>query len=143
MKNIILLFFCLFCYTAYCQKLPAYDLNRVRITQADRTIVAETDPVSSPPSINPQLFYYWYGANTIHMTQGGFSGKLLNGLYTEYYINKNLKEQGSFKKGLKNGIWKSWNEDGSLVATKNWKHGSELSRKKSPIWKRIHLFTKK
>lgn len=143
MKKIFILIFGLLCHTAYCQKLPAYDLNRIRITQQDKTIVAETEPVSSASSIKPLLLYYWYSANTIHISQGGFSGKLLNGQYTEYYTNKNLKEQGNFKKGLKDGVWKSWNEEGTLTSVTNWKHGSEISVKKPPIWKRIHLFGKK
>jgi hypothetical protein len=143
MKKIFILVFSLLCHTVYCQKLPAYDLNRIRISQPDKTIVAETDPVSSTPSIKPLLLYYWYSANTIHISQGGFSGKLLNGLYTEYYTNKNLKEQGNFKKGLKDGVWKSWNEGGTLTSVTNWKHGSEISVKKPPVWKRIHLFSKK
>jgi len=143
MRNIIFIFFCFLCYSAYSQKLPDFGLNKIRITQPDKIIVAEIEPISSKPSIKPSLSYYWYSANTIHTSQGGFSGKLLNGLYTEYYTNKNLKEQGNFKKGLKDGVWKSWNEEGTLIAVTNWKHGSEVSGKKPPIWKRIRLFSKK
>jgi len=143
MRNIIFIFFCFLCYPAYSQKLPDFGLNKVRITQPDKIIVAEIEPVSSSPSIKSNLSYYWYNANTIHISQGGFSGKLLNGLYTEYYTNKNLKEQGNFKKGLKDGVWKSWNEEGILTSVTNWKLGSEISGKKPPIWKRIHLFGKK
>ena len=143
MRNIIFIFFCFLCYTTYAQKLPDYGLNKVRITEPDKIIVAEIETVSSSPSIKPNLYYYWYSANTIHTSQGGFSGKLLNGPYTEYYTDKNLKEQGNFKKGLKDGVWKSWNEEGILTSVTNWKHGSEISGKKAPIGKRIHLFGKK
>jgi antitoxin component YwqK of YwqJK toxin-antitoxin module len=143
MRNIIFIFFCFLCYSAYPQKLPDYGLNKVRITQPDKIIVAEIEPVSSVPSVKSNLFYYWYNANIIHTSQGGFSGKLLNGLYTEYYTNKNLKEQGHFKKGLKDGVWKSWNDDGSIAVVTTWKSGSEVSGKRPPIWKRIHPFRKK
>ena len=143
MRNIIFTFFCLLCYAAYSQKLPDYGLNKVRITEQNKIIVAEIEPVSSHPSIKPNLYYYWYNANTIHISQGGFSGKLLNGPYIEYYTDKNLKEQGNFKKGLKDGVWKSWNEEGTLTSVTNWKRGSEVFGKKPPIWKRIHLFRKK
>ena len=143
MRNILSAFFCFLCYTAYPQKLPAYDLNRVRIAQPDKLIVAEIEPVSSSPSPSTHLFYYWYDANAIHTSQGGYSGKLLNGSYTEYYTNKNLKIQGNFKKGLKDGVWKSWNEEGAIVSVTKWRKGREVIPKKGPLWKRIHLFHKK
>jgi hypothetical protein len=143
MKNVFTLFLCVLSYTVYSQKLPDYGVNRIRIIQPDKTIVAEIEPVSSTPSVKQNLVYFWYSANTIHTTQGGFSGKLLNGLYIEYYLNKNLKEQGKFKKGLKDGVWKSWNEDGSLSITNTWKNGAEITDNKPSIWKRIHPFRKK
>lgn len=143
MKYFILIFLCFVYVEAFGQKLPDYGLNKVRIAQTDKTIVAEIKPVSLDPSIKQNLVYYWYSANIIHNTQGGFSGKLLNGQYTEYYPDKNLREQGEFKNGLKDGIWKSWNDDGILTATTNWKRGSEITVKKLPIWKRVHLFGKK
>jgi antitoxin component YwqK of YwqJK toxin-antitoxin module len=143
MKYIILIFLCFLCVGVFAQKLPDYGLNKVRITQPDKIIVAEIEPVSSNPSIKQNLVYYWYSANAVHTSQGGFSGKLLNGQYTEYYPDKNLKEQGEFKKGLKDGAWKSWNDDGSLAVTTTWKSGSEITGKRPPIWKRIHPFRKK
>jgi len=143
MKYIILIFLCFLCCGAFAQKLPDYGLNKVRITQPDKIIVAEIEPVSSDPAIKPNLLYYWYSANAVHTTQGGFSGKLLNGQYTEYYPDRNLKEQGEFKKGLKDGVWKSWNIDGTIAVTTTWKHGSEITGKRPPIWKRIHPFRKK
>jgi len=143
MKNIVLFFLCFLCFRAFSQKLPDYGLNKVRIIQSDKIIVAEIDPISSDPSIKPNLAYYWYSANAVHTTQGGFSGKLLNGQYSEYYPDKNLKEQGEFKKGLKDGIWRSWNDDGTIAVMTSWKHGTEISGKRPPIWKRIHPFRKK
>lgn len=143
MRYIFLFFFCILSFAAYSQKLPDYGLNRVRITQPDKTIVAEIASVSSNPSIKQNLIYFWYSTNTIHTSQGGFSGKLLNGLYTEYYVNKNLKEQGDFKKGLKDGVWKEWDKDGSLVAISTWKNGIAVTGKKPSIWIRIHPFRKK
>jgi hypothetical protein len=145
MKNIFffLFFFCILSLGAFSQRLPDYGINRIRLTQSDETIVATIEPVSSNPSIKQNLLYYWYSANTIHHTQGGFSGKLLNGLYTAYYPNKNLKEQGNFKKGLKDGIWKNWNEDGSFAKTCTWNNGIEITGGKPPIWKRILPFRKK
>lgn len=143
MKLILLLLFYLLSIGAYAQKIPDYGLNRIRITQDDQTIVAELEPEQPTISAKSNLHYFWYSANIIHETQGGYSGRLLNGFYSVFYLNKNLKEQGHFKTGLKNGIWKSWKEDGSLQATTNWKRGVEITRKKTPIWKRLPLIHKK
>jgi len=143
MRKTISILFCLFVIYCQAQKLPDAGLNKIRLSLSDKTIVADIDPVLSPPSAKSGLFYYWYGANEIHITQGGFSGKLLNGQYTEYYPNKSLKEQGLFKKGLKNGLWKSWNTDGLLLAVSKWKNGIQLSDQKRSIWQKINIFKKK
>jgi antitoxin component YwqK of YwqJK toxin-antitoxin module len=142
MKLVLISLFCLISFTASAQKIPGFGFYKVRIALPDKTILAEINP-SSNPSVKSNLFYYWYEANVIHNTQGGFSGKLLNGSYIEYYPNKNLKEQGTFKKGLKTGAWKSWNEDGTLAINSIWKNGILLSGKKAPIWKRLNIFRKK
>jgi hypothetical protein len=105
------------------QKMPVTALNSVRITQPEKVIVAETIPFTSTSKQSSSLWYYWYSANEIHITQGGYSGKALNGNYNEYYLNKNLKEKGQFEKGLKTGIWKNWRQDGSLASAYTWKAG--------------------
>lgn len=143
MKYIILTIFCLFFISAYAQKMPAYGVDKVRITQSDQSIVAELSPQPSNFKAKSNLRYYWYSANAIHDTQSGYSGRLLDGLYSVFYVNKNLKEQGTFKKGLKNGVWKHWKEDGSLQSETNWKYGVEITEKKPPIWKRLPLLHKR
>lgn len=105
------------------QRSPAYTVNRVRINDTDKTVLAEILPVDPLPTPKPQLNYYWYSANEIHILQGGFSGQLLNGSYTEYYKNKNVRTQGTYKKGLKNGEWKLWNMSGKLMEITNWNAG--------------------
>jgi antitoxin component YwqK of YwqJK toxin-antitoxin module len=137
MKKILLSFFLILSAAANAQKLPDVGLTKVRINEADKTIVAEIGGTDIHPSAKPNLSYYWYSANQIHSTQGGFSGTLLNGQYTEYYLNKNLKEQGAFKKGLKDDVWKSWNEDGTLKQTVNWHKGLVVIKNKSKFWKHL------
>jgi len=79
------------------------------------------------PEIKPKndLYYYWYGANDVKRTKGGYSGKLLHGSYTEYYSNKNLKSQGRFKYGLKTGEWKSWHFSGEYDEICTWRKGKK------------------
>lgn len=69
--------------------------------------------------------YYWFANHEIRCTQGGYTGKLLHGLYSEFYVNKNLKEQGIFKMGLKEGTWKNWTETGTLISEISFKEGIE------------------
>jgi antitoxin component YwqK of YwqJK toxin-antitoxin module len=143
MKKISLIFFCFISLTALAQKMPDEGYYKARITLPDMTILAEIDPIATNPTAKANLFYYWYEANAIHSTQGGFSGKLLNGQYNEYYPNKNLKVQGGFKKGLKNGEWKSWNVDGTLTEVTTWKNGVQVLGEKVPLWKKLNIFRKR
>jgi antitoxin component YwqK of YwqJK toxin-antitoxin module len=113
---------------AFAQKLTDYGLNRIRINEEEQTLQFETIPATNLSVVRPDRTYYWYSANGIHTTQGGFSGKLLNGYYQAYYLNKNLKEEGFFSAGLKDGTWKNWKPDGSLTQLVNWKNGLRSGR---------------
>lgn len=119
----MLLIFFVFPLISYGQKLPDYGFDKIRIVGADEIIQADIIQVSSTPSAKPNRFYYWFSGNTIHATQGGFSGTLLNGSYNEYYLDKSLKAQGTYKKGLKEGVWRSWNQNGILTEQYTWDEG--------------------
>lgn len=103
-------------------------IDKVTITYPEYTVTADVRPVKQKVIPKKDMEYYWYRANTIIVTQGGYSGKLLNGLYSSFYPNKNLREQGSFKKGVKAGEWKSWWESGSLREVMTWKNGRESGK---------------
>lgn len=133
-----MLFF--FSGAVYAQKLPDSGVNKIRINESDKTVLAEINPVNGSTRAEPGLFYYWYSANAVHSTQGGYSGRLLNGLYIEFYLNKNLKEQGAFKKGLKSGVWKSWNEDGTVNSVSTWEKGRLVPEGSRSFWKKLNIF---
>jgi hypothetical protein len=124
MKKIFcfLLLLSVVCIPAFAQRMPSLSLNKVRISGPDKTIVFEINPAGEP-AIERDRTYYWYSANQIHTTQGGFSGHLLNGGYQEFYLDKSLKEQGTYKKGTRSGEWKTWNTNGSLGQVITWKNG--------------------
>jgi len=143
MKKILILIFFLIPSCLYAQKMPDRGFNKVRVTDSGLTIMAEIIPVDHPPKAKPGIYYFWYGANLIHATQGGYSGKLLNGEYDEYYQNKNLKQKGVFKKGLKDGDWKTWNEDGSLSRLATWKNGVIVLPDSVSFWKKLNIFRKR
>lgn len=123
MKRTLCFLLCLCSNYLMAQKMPDYGFDRVRITQEDKVLQFETLPVKGHPIPKPELWYFWYSANRIQNTQGGYSGKPLNGDYHSYYLNKNMMEAGSFHNGLKNGTWKSWTPEGALRETITWKDG--------------------
>lgn len=128
MKYALITFFCLASTLVIAQKLPDGGVNRIRISDNDKSILAELQTADDWVSVDPHKTYYWYSSNAVHTTQGGYSGKLLNGSYTEYYLNKNLREQGTFKNGLKTGVWKSWNDQGGLLSFMTWQDGTKSGK---------------
>jgi len=106
-------------------RLLADALDRRTILRKDTLYlfyVAEEGKIVKP-DINK--LYYWFRTDTVLTTAGGFGGRVLNGEYKVYYPNKNLREAGQFRYGLKVGDWKIWNPDGSLQTLVQWKEGEE------------------
>lgn len=68
-------------------------------------------------------FYFWYKSQIVMQTQGSASGQLLHGNYEVFYANKQLAEKGRFRKGLKQGEWLYWREDGTLIRSEHWSKG--------------------
>lgn len=123
MKIFISLTIFMFGLAALAQKTPELGLNKIRIIYPDKIVQAEILPVIPTPFSKSDRYYHWYSANQIKTTQGGFSGRLLNGLYRSFYLSKGLKEQGFFKNGLKTGVWRNWGEDGKLRDIFTWNMG--------------------
>src|SRR4051812_435661 len=105
MKKLFYLFLLSASSAVQAQYIPTLGVNKVRITAPGKTIVAELS-TKNENAPRTDRSYYWYGSNAVHITQGGYSGKLLHGKYQEYYPDKSLREQGEFQKGLKEGTWK-------------------------------------
>ncbi|KAA8476140.1 MORN repeat protein [Arcticibacter tournemirensis] len=102
--------------------------DRVTINKPDEIITAYTKPAKGEVTAEPEREYVWYSAGRIHNTQGGYSGKLLNGGYSSQYPGKNLKEQGEYSNGLKNGEWRSWYQNGKLKEISIWCNGVKHGR---------------
>lgn len=68
--------------------------------------------------------YYWFKAQHVLGTQGGSSGQLLHGLFESFYASKQLYSKGYFTRGLKDGDWFYWREDGSLLRSEHWNAGT-------------------
>jgi len=123
MKRILLFTLLFSCRLAMAQHIPDYGINRVRLNEEDRMLLFETIPKGNLPDAVPGKTYFWYSSGRIQHTQGGYSGKLLNGVYKSYYLNKNLMEEGFFHKGLRHGNWKKWDASGILTETSTWENG--------------------
>lgn len=119
------------------------DYTQIRIVDTTQEIRADVLPYKRDPKIRNDRYYYWYFNNSIHSTQGGYNGQLLNGHYVAFYPDKNLKEQGDFKTGLKDGEWKTWNRKGDLTSVTNWNDGVAVPDSQQPFWKKIPFVNKK
>ncbi len=89
-----------------------------------------------------QNTYFWYQLNKIHSNVGGSHGKVLHGSYLKKEIKSNqLIENGFFKNGLKDGMWKEWYLNGNLNTIENWDKGTlqgkfiSFNKDGSPLWK--------
>lgn len=104
-----------------------YLTYKIIVNDSSHNIVAYVKPVRILYT-EADKQYYWFSGHQISSTQGGYSGKLLNGNYQDYYTNKILKESGVFNGGLKNGIWKSWDVNGKLKEEYTWVLGRKNGR---------------
>lgn len=68
--------------------------------------------------------YYWYKAGKIHKNYNDFDGTVLHGFYQKKKLaTKELVEKGFFKYGLKHGVWKNWFVNGNLKNLELWNKG--------------------
>lgn len=90
----------------------------------DHTVVTYVKPADKV-HLSDKNLYYWFSAGQVNVTRGGYSGKLLNGKYQDFYMDKSLRESGKFDRGLKTGEWRNWTNTGQLAATYSFKQGKK------------------
>jgi antitoxin component YwqK of YwqJK toxin-antitoxin module len=126
MRKIFISLFLLFGILKLSAQNYGIELIKNRVTVSQDTLKATffiTD--KTPRHLKDKSFYYWYTGNQLNITQGGYSGRLLDGDFKSFYAHKNIKEQGEFKKGLKSGNWKSWYPNGVLQQKVAWSSGDK------------------
>jgi len=97
--------------------------NKVRVSTDSSSIVAELSS-KFPQRLKYDRYYNWYDKGIIGLTQGGYSGKVISGDYTTWYLqNKQLREKGKYNMGLKVGKWFFWDKEGNLKQIQRWKNG--------------------
>ena len=52
-----------------------------------------------------------------------YDGPRYDSSFTSWYQNYNLKEKGTYKNGLEDGVWNEWYEDGQKKSEANYKNG--------------------
>lgn len=95
----------------------------ITVNYDDYTVKTQMLKQAKNIKVNNDLTYMWYASQKIMETKGGFEGKLIHGNYTSFYLNNQLKEQGTIRYGLRNKKWKYWYPDGKLREVINWKNG--------------------
>ncbi|MFL9843560.1 toxin-antitoxin system YwqK family antitoxin [Flavobacterium rhizosphaerae] len=69
--------------------------------------------------------YYWFKGGRIHQSEEGVAGELLHDEFLKFYHSNQLAESGLFKNGLREGVWKTWFEDGTLQSVADWHKGQK------------------
>lgn len=138
MKKLLLIVAILGCVKAYGQNGNEYQTTKIKIVDTVQEIQASIISLNWIANAKNDRYYFWYTANIIHSTQGGVGGPLLDGHYIAFYPDKNLKEEGFFKKGLKDGEWKTWDRKGAITSTVEWDEGivrppGTAAKKSNPI----------
>lgn len=80
-------------------------------------------PGDKPVKPKKGKHYYWYGTNQIHITEGDYAGRPVDGIYTAFDESGGLVEKGNFDKGLKVGIWVRWDLKGNKIYCIKYRHG--------------------
>jgi hypothetical protein len=74
-------------------------------------------------ALDDKTTFYWTIKREIHSSQGGYSGNLLHGPYTEYFANNQLQVKGQLKLGIRVNEWKYWYLNGILNKVVFYKNG--------------------
>lgn len=113
-------------YLSFCSE--ERELKRIRQQDYDLEFYVIPDKKILPKK---DRTYYWFSHGGMHHTLGDYSGDILDGEFVKYSKSYKLMEKGKFNEGLKEGVWKSWNSNGSLKEIITYHNG----RRKGPYVK--------
>lgn len=124
MRAIYLVLFMVYTFVSYGQRdIKTFKSRKIIITHADSVVEARTLRNNGKVNVSDDKVYYWYQSNRVYSNKGGYSGKLLDGLYKVFNRDGNLVTEGNFKSGLKVGEWKTWYKNGELRIIGSYKDG--------------------
>lgn len=99
------------------------DNREVILNYPDSTVKVNILLSNKKIKVKNDLVYYWFNSKEVSKNLGGYTGRVLNGKYIVLDMQKNMLAEGHFKKGLKHGTWKKWNEKGGILKHEEWKNG--------------------
>ncbi|WP_196896052.1 toxin-antitoxin system YwqK family antitoxin [Aureivirga marina] len=109
------------------EKKPKVDSTHIKFKNNGFAYDFYIDKEYKTSNLEMHKQYFWYDGNEIKSTYFDIGGPVLQKQFIKYHQNnKQLAEKGEFVNGLKNGVWKSWFQNGRLSNVKHWNHG-ELS----------------
>lgn len=109
--------------------------NELQINHADSTVnFFISNQKLAPRKLREDVTYTWYDKGRILETEYGYSGKLLDGLFTVHYKNGQLKCLGRFKLGRKVGQWKFWDTEGEITEVHSYSRGGKLKRTRLKVF---------
>ena len=132
MKSLLLILFTFFFSVSFAQK-PLKDVYLKRTLKQDGfqyEFKILDDDKHGIWFYSKEKFYFWYKAQGVRSTQGESSGTLLHGDFESFYENDQLHSKGNFQRGLKQGEWMSWREDGTLLTSEKWSNGEIKGEKR-------------
>jgi hypothetical protein len=98
--------------------------HRIVIHNDTSAVEAEVLHAEEKIRIRNSTYYTWVAGGRIHVTKGGYDGRLLHGPYAMFtYPEKNLVQKGSFHNGAKSGLWTTWYPNGEVKENMHWKAG--------------------
>ena len=96
-----------------------YSIKRI----SDKDFRYEFYTTNKKVNVKHDKEYFWFKGGLIHKAEGGVAGQVLDGAFKKHYHSNQLAEQGTFKKGLKVGLWKTWFENGTTKSTQEYSSG--------------------
>ena len=115
-------------FSAAGQSLPRMQraaINRTHLTLVSGDTVQRFTTTRNKPSPRTDRMYYWQGPDHILRTLGAYNGYLLDGPYRLTDRTDRLLGSGTFRQGLKTGLWRKWRADGSLLSASHWRRGRQ------------------
>ena len=110
------------------QSLPRLQraaINRTHVTFVNGDTVQRFTTTRQKPSPRPDRMYYWQAQDHVLRTLGAYNGYLLDGRYQLTDRADRLLGSGTFRQGLKTGLWRKWRADGSLLSASHWRRGRQ------------------
>lgn len=96
---------------------------RLKKKISDKEFRYEFFVTDKAPEVKEGRTYFWFKAGSIHQSEYGISGELLDDVFEKFYLSNQLAEQGEFRKGLRVGVWKTWHSNGTMKSYEYWDNG--------------------